>query len=425
MGIEKLQPKYEELARQYEETEFNPEMNEEHEKLRIIARNIIDCFDWKPDKESFLVITDTKVMTDNPLMLAALEYELKTQAATAKKGKNVVGHYKILTTEASPKSATPLGDYIGEQMRDKPVLIITSMSRSHSKETGIAARGDIRAELLPQEILNKKLWERLQGLARSRRSRIVSITKGHNPYEILTKGAVFEKVENLREKADKVNELMRDVKQIHITTPLGTDLWLEIQPKNKKEKYTEIEDGRVDKPGKLSNYPIGEWSCSPDWNGSSGILVVDGPCGGNINQDILDKGAPLKLTIKDGQVIKKEGGEEALKMWQAYLDGGNNENDDAYRLAELGIGINERALENKPREYWGSSEGEKKYGTCHIALGSNGVFGRTPKDPNFNAAQVHCDMVLGLNTGGEVTAKCFKKDGTSFKLIDKGKPIGY
>jgi hypothetical protein len=441
--MENIEAKYGELAREFGEKEFNPERIEEHEKLRQIARNILDCFDWNPNKEDFLVVTDTKVIRENPLMVKALEWELKKQS------KDTKGRYKNIVTAESPKSATPLGVEIGEQMHDKPVLILTSMSRSHSRETGTAMRGDLRfskkqlERVLGSEGLKKMVeagystftpeileawqgrisddvWQRWENLAKSKRSRIISITKGHNPYEILTKGAVFENVEKLRERADKVEKLMRDVRRVHVTTPLGTDLWLAINP-----KFFVKEDGRINEPGKLANYPIGECAFSPDWRGSDGILVVDGPCGGNINQHILDKGKPLRLTIKDGEVISAEGGEEALKLWRAYLDSGNNKQNHAYKLAELGIGINSRALEDKPREYWGSTEGEKKYGTVHIAVGSNGTFGRTPDDPSFNAAEVHCDIITGLNHGGEVTVECEKKDGSNFLLIDKGKPVGY
>jgi len=449
--MENSETKYGQLAEKYGESEFNPEQNEVHERLRQVARNIIDCYDWVPTKEEFLIITDTKVMRDNPLMLKALEYELNVQGRASEKDseRTSARYFKTLVTEASPKSATSLGETIGKAMKDRPVLIITSMSRSHSAETGSAIRGDTQTsrEGVDQIVASDKMgslsesgeskiptnkldewsgripdeqWQRMKQLAHDRRSRLISMTKGHNPYEILTKGAVMESVEKLRERGKKVNELMQDVKRVHITTPLGTDLWLNVRP-----DLAEVEDGDISKPGSLANYPIGEWACSPDWENSSGTLVVDGPCGGNINQDILDQGEPLRLEIENGHVVKATGGEVALKMWRAYLDSGNNENDDAYRLAEFAVGTNSRALEGKERKDWGSSEGEKRYGTAHVAVGSNGSFGRTPDDPNFNAARVHCDMVFGLNKGGEVTVECERKDGSIFKLIENGQPIGY
>lgn len=439
------------LAEQYGEMEFSPETNEEHERLRQVARNIIDCYDWQPSKEEFLVVTDTKVMADNPMMLKALEYELTAQGKSSEAGKERAAArlFKTMVIEASPKSATPLGDTIGEAMRDRPVLIITSMSRSHSKETGAAIRGDthVDRDRLNSMVAGENLqtavaegrsdisadtlaewggripdeqWLKMKELAKERRTRVISITKGHNPYDILTKGAVLENVENLRERAKNISELMKDVKRVRITTPLGTDLWVPVRP-----DLTEIEDGNVNKPGRVANYPIGEWSCSPDWEGCDGMLVVDGPTGGNVNQNVLDTGKPLVLRIEHGQIVAHDGGQEAHQMWKAYLDSGNNEKNGAYRVAELGIGTNGRALEDKPREYWGSSEGEKKYGTVHVAVGSNGTFGRTPEDPYYNGAQVHCDMVLGLNKGAQVSVECERQDGSMFELIDNGQPIGY
>jgi hypothetical protein len=421
--MEIIKSNFGKLAEKFGESEFNPEKNKEHEKLCRVAENLVNCFDWNPSKEDFLIVTDTKVMEENPIILKALEQELQKHIQTAKEKKIGTGQYKILTTEASSKSGTSLGKEIGEQMRDKPVLVITSMSRSHSNETGVAFRGDVREYLQPyKEQLSDEAWLKIEEMALKKRSRIMSLTKGHNPYEILTEGAALEDPEILKERADKITELMKNVVEMHITSQLGTDLRLTraIRPES-----AFVEDGRVNKPGKFANFPFGEWCCSPDWDGSSGILVVDGPCGGNINQDIIDAGEPLRLTFKNGQIIKMNGGEEALAMLKKYLNSGNNKHNDAYRLAELGIGINSCALQGKPRKNWGSSEGEKKYGSCHIAVGNNGALGRKSDDPNFSAAEVHCDMVLGLNTGGEITMECFNKDGTNFKLIDNGKANGY
>lgn len=421
------------------------EQLENREQLKVAARNIIDCFGFQPGKESLLVITDSKVMEVNPTFIEAIRDELDGRTESDPHTK---GNWEMFVVPASPKSATPLGEQIGRKMMDRPVLIVTSMSRSHSQETGAAIRGNLPEQSAIEEILNSpvfiqaveqgdsgfsserlsnmggklpdSMYEKMRLMAKVTRSRLISITKGHNPYEILTSGAVLESVEALRGRSEKIVQLMSEVKRVHITTPFGTDLWLTNRP-----DLTEVEDGAVNKPGQLSNYPIGEWSCSPDWVDSSGILVVDGPCGGNINQDVLDQSEPLRLVFKDGEVVEATGGVAALNMWKEYLNSGNNDHNDAYRLAELGIGINTKALEGKPREWWGSSEGEKKYGTVHIAVGSNGSFGRQPGSPNFNAAKVHCDMVIGLNLGGEVTVDCENNDGSTFRLIENSEPQEY
>ncbi len=418
---------------------------ENKERLGLVAKNIIDCFGFQPEKESLLVLTDDKVIQENGYFIDAIKADLDGRTLKSQRAK---GNYEMVVVPASPKSATPLGEAIGEKMKSRPVLIITSMSRSHSRETGTAYRGDIPDKSVFDEIIASETfrntvakghsvytterleqmggklpdstYEKMKLFAQNNRSRIISITKGHNPYEILTRGAVEEPIEKIKERASKVSELMKDVKRVHITSPLGTDIWLNVRP-----DLNEVEDGNLGNPGSLSNYPIGEWSCSPDWEGSNGVLVIDGPCGGNINQDIIDEGKPFVLTVKQGEVIDIKGDGKALDMWKSYLDSGNNDKNHAYRLAEFAVGTNTKALQGKPRSYWGSTEGEKVYGTAHIAVGSNGSFGRTPDDPNYNSAAVHCDMVLGLHPNNRVTVECERKDSSRFNLINNGEPKEY
>ncbi|MFH1890417.1 MAG: hypothetical protein ABIJ91_02540 [Candidatus Kuenenbacteria bacterium] len=491
--MEKEQLSNEQIAELYAEKveqETNPE-------LKTVAKNVIDCYNFQPEKESLLVITDTKVMQDNPLFITAVEQELKARTSQSKK---TVGNYEIVVIPASPYSATPLEKFVGDKMKNRPTLIVTSMSRSHSVETADAHKGVIPAKEEFDKIINshklqklvEKEWstiplkrltelkndeedeyyDELKDLAQKTRSRIVSITKGHNPFEILTKGAVEESVEVLREKAEKVDQLMRNVEQVHITTDLGTDLTL--RPRSDK---TEVEDGRMDKPGKVSNYPIGEWSCSPYLEGANGKLVVDIAAGGNHNQDQFDEHGPVSLNIEDGIVIsmgdknttwkldelknmlsentdydllekkdpndhnlvKKQKAERMqvqglvdeffddkdidnplIKSILKYWIMGDNRDHHCFRLAEFAVGTNTKACRNKEPKDIGSSEGEKIYGTTHIAIGANGTFGVAKTDPNYNNSQIHCDMVIS-----KPTIECTKEDGSKFNLIENGKPIGY
>ena len=482
------------------EQEINPE-------LVGVAKNVVDCYDFNPEKESFLVITDTKVMELNADFIAAIEEELKQRTGQSKRA---AGNYEIVVIPASPYSATPLEKYVGDKMKNQPILLVTSMSRSHSRETGAAYRGDIAPKKqFDQIIKSKKLQQTIQKgwsvispdrleelnkqtaisqeqisednyyaelveLAKGNRSRIISITKGHNPYEILTKGAVEESVEALRERGDEVNTLMQDVAEVHITTDIGTDLVLRPRPDK-----TEIEDGRMNKPGQVSNYPIGEWSCSPYLEGANGTLVVDIAAGGNHNKDQFDEYGPIKLEIKDGVVIsmgdkqnnwdlnklkdflsqntdynllenedkndptlsqRKKAernriqklldqffGERNIKnplvcSMLKYWVAGDNRQHHCFRLAEFAVGTNAMACKEKTPENIGSSEGEKILGTVHIAVGSNGTFGVDPiKDhENFNNVDIHCDMIIS-----KPTVECTKKDNSKFNLIENGEPAGY
>jgi len=95
-------------------------------------------------------------------------------------------------------------------------------------------------------------------------------------------------------------------------------------------------------------------------------------------------------SLRTGQMVSYapdediEGGREASRL-AALLEEVNN--GDAYRIAELGIGCNDRA------SICGITlEDEKVLGTCHIAVGSNALFGGT------TVVDIHLDGVLTLPT---------------------------
>lgn len=467
--LEKLSQEYGDRG---QEKELDPE-------LIKVAKNVIDCYDFKPEKESFLVVTDTKVMDLNPDFLLAVEKQLKETTEANPRSK---GNYEILTVPTSEYSATEFGDYVGDKLKNRPVLIVTSMSRSHSKETAAAYQGHIPPKenfdkLLESENLaaglasiseNSDYYEKLKDLARKKRSRIISMTKGHNPYEILTKGAVQESPENLRERGDKLVEMMKNVDSVKISTPNGTNLSL--KPRIDKSI---VEDGRITMPGDMANYPIGEWSCSVKLEGTSGRLVVDIAAGGNHNKDQFDAHGPIALDIEDGVVEaindfdlaelkellsketdyelldKNDSSDKDLKQKQIaerkriqdfvdkYFDEKNVDNPlmrsmlkywiagdtirhDNFRLAEFAMGTNAMACKDKDPKDIGSSEGEKIYGTTHIAVGSNGAFGIDKNDPDFNDCQIHCDMVI---SGASI--ECTNKDKSKFEVLKDGQPINY
>lgn len=470
-------------------------------ELGRVAKNVIDCYDFNPKKESFLVITDTKVMEANPEFIIAVERNLKERT---NKDQRTKGNYEIIIIPASPYSATSLGEFVGDKMKNRPVLITTSMSRSHSLETGVAYRGEIpkkgnfdeiiksekfnkfvdeskstvtserleelreQAEIPQEKIDEDNYYSKLQEIAKKTRSRIISITKGCNPYEILTKGAVEEPVEKLRERADKINRLMKNVEQVHIKTNIGTDLVL--KPRIDKSIF---EDGKLNKPGDVSNYPIGEWCCAPQLDGANGTLMVDIAAGGNHNKDQFDEFGPIELEIKNGIVIsinkynlsefkdflsnntnydllekddsnnaelknKKEEEKNRIQKLTGkffnernienplvrsmlkYWIAGDNRYHHCFRLAEFAVGTNSMACKNKTPENIGSSEGEKMFGTTHIAVGANRTFGIKKDDPDYNNSAIHCDMVIG-----NPTIECIQKDNSKFNLIKKGEPIGY
>jgi leucyl aminopeptidase (aminopeptidase T) len=104
---------------------------------------------------------------------------------------------------------------------------------------------------------------------------------------------------------------------------------------------------------------------------SEGIIVVDGSVG--------DSGAlsePITLIVKAGYVTeirgsKAEGLERLLEP----------HGRDAYNIAELGVGTNEKA-----RIVGNILEDEKVLGTVHIAVGNNAFMGGRVNVPSHHDA---------------------------------------
>ena len=157
---------------------------------------------------------------------------------------------------------------------------------------------------------------------------------------------------------------------VRIVTTAGTDITLSISGRRGKG----YNSGIFDSPGKWGNLPEGEAFIAPVEGTANGVYVVDGSQAG-----IEKLTSPLKITVKDGYAISFEGdqSDEFRSILEAIKD------KDAFNIAELGIGTNNKAILTGI-----ILEDEKVSGTCHIALGNNFGFGGNVDVP------VHVDGVM-------------------------------
>jgi len=156
-------------------------------------------------------------------------------------------------------------------------------------------------------------------------------------------------------RSDKLAAILTQGRSARVTTPAGTDITLSI------EGRTAIADtGLLTGRGAFGNLPAGEAFLAPVEGASEGIIVVDGSVG--------DSGAltePITLVVEAGYVTDVRGSKaEQLKR---LLDPHGR---DAYSIAELGVGTNEKA-----RIIGNVLEDEKVLGTVHIAIGNNAFMG--------------------------------------------------
>ena len=131
---------------------------------------------------------------------------------------------------------------------------------------------------------------------------------------------------SIAEECATVLEQVEDAEEIRVTSPQGTDVTL-----RPGERAWREDTGIVHEPGDFSNLPAGEVFVSPETG--DGTVVVDGTM---MPHGKFDEGQTISFEVEDGYVtdIDDDGLREQVE------DGAAEVGQDAYNLAELGIGTN-------------------------------------------------------------------------------------
>ena len=202
------------------------------------------------------------------------------------------------------------------------IILLTSRSLSHTQARRRASKNGARIVSLPG-VTKETLMRTLTG-----------------DY----KGIIF--------RSRKIADILTIGRNALLTTSAGTHLTFSLV---RMKGYTDT--GMVHEPGQFSNLPAGEGCTAPVYGTTQGILVIDGsfPEIGLIIH-------PIRMTVKDGYVIRITGGEEAVKVRKLLRRFGRQ----AKNIAEIGVGTNSKA------KLTGCTlEDEKTLGTVHVALGNN------------------------------------------------------
>jgi len=169
----------------------------------------------------------------------------------------------------------------------------------------------------------------------------------------------------LQTQHEEIRQRLENAKEIHITTPAGTDLYYD-----KSGIKAIAADGNYTLPGTGGNLPAGEVYSPPNGRRIEGKVVIDGSSRTHEHTILIKK--PIELTIKDGNITEIKGHEEAKQLeatlkWAASVakNPGN-----VRRICELGIGLNPNA-----HIIGAMIVDDKTLGTAHIGIGSNYWFG--------------------------------------------------
>lgn len=160
--------------------------------------------------------------------------------------------------------------------------------------------------------------------------------------------------ELVRERTERLVDMMAYGEAVEITTPNGTEISFSI-----KGRPVLADTGIISAPGSFSNLPAGEAFLAPVEGTAQGKLVLDWAPTRRLN-------SPVTLTVVDGLVVKAQGDDEFAEVINARIA----EDPLKGNIAELGIGTNDKAT--RPDNIL---ETEKILGTIHIAIGDNSTFG--------------------------------------------------
>lgn len=163
---------------------------------------------------------------------------------------------------------------------------------------------------------------------------------------------------------NKIAELSKRVAKVlsagiraRVISPAGTNVSFSIEGRS---AHADI--GLVHQPGDISNLPAGEAYLAPVENTANGTVVFEAAVAG------LGKlgNEKIRLKIEDGYATEITGGTQASRLESLLEPHGK----DAFNLAELGVGTNDKA------QITGLIlEDEKILGTVHLALGDNKSMG--------------------------------------------------
>ena len=189
----------------------------------------------------------------------------------------------------------------------------------------------------------------------------------------------------VKRRSQAIATLLTAGSEVRITSEQGTDLVFGIEG---REGISD--DGDLRDKASFGNLPAGEGFIAPVEGTASGTIVFDGSV--VPFTELLTE--PITVRMVDGFAVDFSGGR--AEEWRSHMEPHGR---DAFNLAELGVGTNEKATLTG-----NILEDEKIIGTVHLAFGDNHTFGGTVSVPS------HLD--------GLVTAPTVEIDGK--RILEAG-----
>jgi 2,5-dihydroxypyridine 5,6-dioxygenase len=190
----------------------------------------------------------------------------------------------------------------------------------------------------------------------------------------------------VRDNALAVDAILERAREVHITTPGGTDLRMRLCGRKGR-----AQTGFATEPGHFASLPDGEATVAP-LEGSTYGRIVDPYIIDGIG--LVDE--PFRMEIRDGNIVDVQGGKQALELRDLL-----EKSEPALKCiaSQLALGMNPDC-----RIVPDTREVSKRLGTIHVAMGDNVTLGGTVRcnrhlDVVILDATVALDGVVRLSDG--------------------------
>jgi leucyl aminopeptidase (aminopeptidase T) len=286
-------------------------MTVETQSVATTARRVVADYLGVRPGERFAIVIDTRTDQEIAGALAAVARELGAEPI-------------VVEFERLERSGAEPPDFAAAEMRTADVVLCAaSTSLYHTAAKAAAQRAGARGDF-------------------------------NAPYraDAWRNGAMTADFLAIREQAERLAALWRKTRDVHVTSPAGTDLRATVEGREPMAWLT----GICRNPGEVSALPGGEVSLPPLEGTSEGTVVWE-----RVASDLGALEEPVRIEVRGGRAVAIDGGVAADRLRDIVAT-----IRDADNIGEIGIGLNPAA-----RIADEITEAKKALGTVHVALGDS------------------------------------------------------
>ena len=249
---------------------------------------------------------------------------------------------------------------VASQISENVLLIIMPFTRHHGDEPPISVADLMRTQnviLAPTKFSITHTKARIQACKNGARiATMPGITS-----ELFASGGMLADFNNIRDMISRISIHLRRRKNIRITSPEGTDIRFEVNPRN----WNKEDSGICNRPGMVTNLPAGKIFNTLIQGTAKGDLYIDG------SFDSMLLSEPLRFKVNDGIATDIKGGPEAQRVRHLFAEAANSlpvkDQSSVWNISQFGIGLNP-----KSKLIGNALEDEKVLGSCYFSIGIDG-----------------------------------------------------